>query len=133
MEVDRSLQTLLASSIVARELHGEVVPIDGAPIGAGRMAMTVRQPLGVIGIITPFNVPLNLTLHKLGPALAGGNAVVHKPAEQTPLSALKLANIVREAGAPVRNLQRGYRSGKHGGARPGGMSGRRHDHLYGQR
>jgi acyl-CoA reductase-like NAD-dependent aldehyde dehydrogenase len=101
VEVDRSLQTLLASSIVARGLHGEVVPIDGAPIGAGRMAMTIRQPLGVIGIITPFNVPLNLALHKLGPALAGGNAVVHKPAEQTPLSALKLARIVREAGAPA--------------------------------
>jgi len=101
VEVDRSLQTLLASSIVARGLHGEVVPIDGAPIGAGRMAMTIRQPLGVIGIITPFNVPLNLALHKLGPALAGGNAVVHKPSEQTPLSALKLAHIVREAGAPA--------------------------------
>ncbi len=101
VEVDRSLQTLLASSIVARELHGEVVPIDGAPIGAGRMAMTIRQPLGVIGIITPFNVPLNLALHKLGPALAGGNAVVHKPSEQTPLSALKLAHIIQEAGAPA--------------------------------
>jgi acyl-CoA reductase-like NAD-dependent aldehyde dehydrogenase len=101
VEVDRSLQTLLASSIVARGLHGEVVPIDGAPIGAGRMAMTIRQPLGVIGIITPFNVPLNLALHKLGPALAGANAVVHKPSEQTPLSALKLAHIIREAGAPA--------------------------------
>lgn len=101
VEVDRCLQTLLASSIAARELHGEVIPIDGAPIGAARMAMTVRQPLGVIGIITPFNVPLNLTLHKLGPALAGGNAVVHKPSEQTPLSALKLAKLVREAGAPA--------------------------------
>ena len=101
VEVDRCLQTLLASSIVARELHGEVVPIDGAPIGSGRMAMTVRQPLGVIGIITPFNVPLNLALHKLGPALAGGNAVVHKPSEQTPLSALELARIIQEAGAPA--------------------------------
>jgi acyl-CoA reductase-like NAD-dependent aldehyde dehydrogenase len=101
IEVDRSLQTLLASSIVARGLHGEVVPIDGASIGTGRMAMTIRQPLGVIGIITPFNVPLNLALHKLGPALAGGNAVVHKPSEQTPLSALKLAHLIREAGAPA--------------------------------
>jgi len=100
-EVDRSLQTLLASSIVARGLHGEAIPIDGASIGADRMAMTIREPLGVIGIITPFNVPLNLALHKLGPALAGGNAVVHKPSEQTPLSALKLAQIVREAGAPA--------------------------------
>lgn len=101
IEVDRGLQTLVLSSIVARELHGEVIPIDGAPIGAGRMAMTVRQPLGVIGCITPFNVPLNLTLHKFAPAVAGGNAVVHKPAEQTPLSALKLAKIVHEAGAPA--------------------------------
>jgi len=63
--------------------------------------MTIRQPLGVIGIITPFNVPLNLALHKLGPALAGGNTVVHKPSEQTPLSALKLAHIILEAGAPA--------------------------------
>ncbi len=101
VEVDRGLQTLLASSIVARGLHGEVVPIDGASIGAGRMAMTIREPLGVIGIITPFNVPLNLALHKLGPALAGGNAVVHKPSEQTPLSALKLARLFHEAGAPA--------------------------------
>lgn len=101
VEVDRGLQTLLMSSIVARELHGEVIPIDGAPIGTGRMAMTIRQPVGVIGCITPFNVPLNLALHKVGPALAGGNAVVHKPAEQTPLSALKLAKIIQEAGAPA--------------------------------
>ncbi len=99
-EVDRCLQTLAVSSQVARELHGEVVPIDGASIGAGRMAMTIRQPLGVIGIITPFNVPLNLALHKLGPAIAGGNAVVHKPSEQTPVSALMLAKLVQEAGAP---------------------------------
>jgi hypothetical protein len=51
-EAERSVQTLISSSIVARELHSEVVPIDGAPIGAGRMAITVREPLGVIGIIT---------------------------------------------------------------------------------
>ncbi len=101
VEVDRALQTLLASSIAARELCGEVVPIDGAPGGEGRMAMTIRQPVGVVGIITPFNFPLNLAMHKLGPALAGGNAVVHKPAEQTPLSAMALAGIVREAGAPA--------------------------------
>jgi acyl-CoA reductase-like NAD-dependent aldehyde dehydrogenase len=100
VEVDRSLQTLLASSMVARQLHGEVVPIDAAPIGAGRMGMTIREPLGVIAIITPFNVPLNLALHKLGPAIAGGNAVVHKPAEQTPLSALRLAQAIEASGAP---------------------------------
>ena len=101
VEVDRGLQTILASSIEARRLHGEVVPMDASSVGAGRMAMTVREPLGVIGTITPFNVPLNLALHKAMPALAGGNAVVHKPAERTPLSALRLARAVVEAGAPA--------------------------------
>jgi acyl-CoA reductase-like NAD-dependent aldehyde dehydrogenase len=74
--------------------------MDFTPGGERRMAMTVREPLGVIGAITPFNFPLNLTLHKLAPALAGGNAVVHKPAERTPLSALRLAELVTRAGAP---------------------------------
>jgi acyl-CoA reductase-like NAD-dependent aldehyde dehydrogenase len=100
-EVDRAVQTTMASAGAARELRGEVIPIDAAPIGAGRMAFTIREPRGVIGIITPFNIPLNLALHKLGPALAGGNTVVHKPSEQTPLSAIRLAQTVKEAGAPV--------------------------------
>ena len=99
-EAERSVQTLIAAAQAARELRGEVVPIDAAPTGKGRMAMTVREPLGVIGAITPFNFPLNLGLHKIAPALAGGNAVVHKPAGVTPLSALHLARIVEEAGAP---------------------------------
>jgi acyl-CoA reductase-like NAD-dependent aldehyde dehydrogenase len=100
VEANRSVNTLIAAAHVARELHGEVVPMDFAAGGEGRMAMTVREPLGVIGAITPFNFPLNLTLHKLAPALAGGNAVVHKPAERTPLSALRLADLVADAGAP---------------------------------
>lgn len=100
-EVNRGLQTLLASSIAARQLAGEAIPIDGAPAGEGRLAMTIRQPVGVVGIITPFNFPLNLALHKLAPALAGGNAVVHKPSDKTPLSALLLAKILEEAGAPA--------------------------------
>ena len=74
--------------------------MEAAPIGKGRWAMTVREPLGVIGAITPFNFPLNLALHKIGPALAGGNSVVHKPAGNTPLSALRLARLIQEAGAP---------------------------------
>jgi acyl-CoA reductase-like NAD-dependent aldehyde dehydrogenase len=98
-EAERSLQTLIASAQAARELAGEVVPIDAAAIGAGRLGFTVREPVGVIGVITPFNVPLNLALHKLGPAMAAGNAVVHKPGEQTPLSALRLAQTFEEAGA----------------------------------
>ena len=100
-EVDRGLTTLAASAAAARDLHGEVVPLDAVAAGAGHMAMTVREPVGVIGIITPFNIPFNLALHKLGPALSGGNAVVHKPSEQTPLSAWRLAKAVEEAGAPA--------------------------------
>jgi len=84
VEADRCLSTLLAAAHEARQLHGEVVPMDFAAMGKGRMAMTVREPLGVIGCITPFNVPLNLALHKVAPALAGGNTVVHKPARTTP-------------------------------------------------
>jgi len=101
IEADRAQQTLIASAIVARELTGEAIPIDGSPIGKGRLAMTIREPLGIIGAITPFNLPLNLALHKVGPALAGGNAIVHKPSEQTPLSAIRLAQLFTEAGAPA--------------------------------
>lgn len=99
-EVERSLQTLIASVDAARHLRGEVIPMEAAPIGKGRWAMTVREPLGVIGAITPFNFPLNLALHKIGPALAAGNSVVHKPSGNTPLSALRLAGLIQEAGAP---------------------------------
>jgi acyl-CoA reductase-like NAD-dependent aldehyde dehydrogenase len=101
VEADRGQQTLIASAIAARELAGEAIPIDAAPVGKGRMAMTIREPLGIIGAITPFNLPLNLALHKVGPALAGGNAVVHKPSELTPLTAIRLAQLFTEAGAPA--------------------------------
>ena len=101
IEVDRCLQTLIASADAARNLRGEVIPMDAAPVGKGRWGMTVREPLGVIGAITPFNYPLNLALHKIGPALAAGNSVVHKPAGNTPLSALRLARLMQEAGAPT--------------------------------
>lgn len=99
-EVDRALQTVLQSAIEARNLRGEAIPIDGAPTGKGKMAITAREPLGVIAAITPFNVPLNTALHKIGPALAGGNAVVHKPSEETPVSALRLARSMVRAGLP---------------------------------
>src|SRR5271157_5524347 len=101
LEVDRSQQTLIASADAARHLRGEVIPMEAAPIGKGRWAMTVREPLGVIGAITPFNFPLNLGMHKIGPALAAGNSVVHKPSGNTPLSALRLAGLIAEAGAPA--------------------------------
>jgi acyl-CoA reductase-like NAD-dependent aldehyde dehydrogenase len=100
VEVERGLQTLIAAAHEARQLHGEVIPMDFSPVGKGRMAITLREPLGVIGCITPFNVPLNLALHKVAPALAAGNAVVHKPATKTPLSAVRLAQTMEEAGVP---------------------------------
>lgn len=100
VEVERGLQTLIAAAHEARQLHGEVVPMEFSATGKGRMAITVREPLGIIACITPFNVPLNLALHKVAPALAGGNAVIHKPATKTPLSALRLARTMEEAGAP---------------------------------
>ncbi len=100
IEAQRSGETLIAAAHEARQLHGEVVPMDFSATGKGRMAITVREPLGVIGAITPFNVPLNLGLHKMAPALAGGNAMIHKPAERTPLSALRLARTCAEAGVP---------------------------------
>jgi acyl-CoA reductase-like NAD-dependent aldehyde dehydrogenase len=100
VEVSRGLETVKAGAHEARQLHGEVVPMEFASSGKGRMAITVREPLGVIGCITPFNVPLNLGLHKVIPALAGGNAVIHKPATKTPLSAVRLAATMEEAGVP---------------------------------
>ena len=100
VEVTRGAATLLFSAHEALALAGEEVPMDASAHGAGRMAMVIREPLGVIGAITPFNFPLNLSLHKIGPALAAGNAVVHKPASATPVSALELARLFAEAGLP---------------------------------
>ena len=101
IEAERAQQILLFAAMAARDLCGEAIPMDGSPAGAGRLAMTVREPLGVIGAITPFNFPLNLTLHKVAPAIAGGNTVVHKPSEVTPVSAIRLARLFLEAGAPA--------------------------------
>jgi acyl-CoA reductase-like NAD-dependent aldehyde dehydrogenase len=99
-EVDRSAYTLLFSAEEAHRLCGEEVPLDASPKGKGHMAIAIREPLGVIAAISPFNFPLNLSVHKIGPALAAGNAVVHKPATATPLSALRLAQLFLEVGLP---------------------------------
>lgn len=100
IEVERAAQTLLFSAEEAHRLHGEVVPMDASPSGKGHLAFTVREPLGVIAAITPFNFPLNLAMHKIGPALAGGNSVVHKPASTTPISAVMMAELFLECGLP---------------------------------
>jgi acyl-CoA reductase-like NAD-dependent aldehyde dehydrogenase len=100
LEAERSALTLLFSSEEAHRLHGEVVPMDASPAGKGHMAMTVREPLGVIAAITPFNFPLNLSMHKIGPAIAGGNTIVHKPASSTPISGIMAAELFLECGLP---------------------------------
>lgn len=100
VEAQRAADTLKASAHEARQLRGEVVPMDFSASGKGKLAFTVREPLGVIAAITPFNFPLNLAVHKIGPALAAGNTVVHKPAERTPLSSLRFAELTRQSGLP---------------------------------
>lgn len=100
IEAERAALTLLFSSEEAHRLHGEVVPMDASPAGKGHLAMTVREPVGVIAAITPFNFPLNLAMHKIGPAIAGGNTVVHKPASTTPISAVMMAELFLECGLP---------------------------------
>lgn len=104
-EIERAAQTLIISAEEAKRIHGEGVPVESAPGSENRMAFTVRVPVGVIAAITPFNVPVNLVCHKIGPALAAGNSVVLKPAEVTPLSALMLAELLVEAGLPEGRLQ----------------------------
>jgi acyl-CoA reductase-like NAD-dependent aldehyde dehydrogenase len=99
-EASRAAETMELSAEEAKRLGGEVLPLDGAPGAAGKFGFTVRVPCGVVVAITPFNFPLNLVCHKVGPALAGGNAVIVKPASDTPLSALKLVEILLEAGVP---------------------------------
>jgi lactaldehyde dehydrogenase len=103
-EVDRAVQTLRMSAEEAKRMFGEYVPMDAQKGFARDHCFTQREPVGVVGAITPFNFPLNLMVHKVGPALAAGNAVVGKPASNTPLVSLKLFEYIeearREVGAP---------------------------------
>ncbi len=100
VEARRAMSTYTFSAVEARTLAGEMVPMDAAQAGEGKLAFTLRKPIGIVGAISPFNFPLNLVAHKLAPALAAGCAVVLKPASQTPLSALLLAELEEEAGLP---------------------------------
>jgi acyl-CoA reductase-like NAD-dependent aldehyde dehydrogenase len=101
VEADRAVSTFTMAAVEARRLAGEVVPMDASPAGVGKIAYTMRVPIGVVGAITPFNFPLNLVGHKVAPALAAGCPVVLKPAGQTPVSALLLAELETEAGLPA--------------------------------
>ena len=99
-EADRGTQTFQVAAEEARRIGGEVIPMDLAPHGRGRVAFTRRYPIGPIAGISPFNFPFNLTAHKLAPAIAAGNPIVLKPATKTPLSALILADALDKAGLP---------------------------------
>ena len=95
------MSTYTFAAVEARKLAGEMVPMDAAQAGEGKLAFTLRRPIGVVGAISPFNFPLNLVAHKIAPALAAGCAVVLKPASQTPMSAVLLAELEEEAGLPA--------------------------------
>jgi acyl-CoA reductase-like NAD-dependent aldehyde dehydrogenase len=100
VEATRAVSTYTFAAVEARKLTGEMVPMDASETGEHKLAFTLRRPVGIVGAITPFNFPCNLAAHKLAPSLAAGCAVVLKPASQTPLSALLLAELEEEAGLP---------------------------------
>ncbi|MDW0116212.1 aldehyde dehydrogenase family protein [Sporosarcina thermotolerans] len=99
-EIGRTVQTYRFASEEAKRLYGETIPMDAAIGSEEKFGFTVREPLGVIAAITPFNFPYNLAAHKLGPAIAAGNTIVLKPASQTPLSSLFIAELFEKAGLP---------------------------------
>ena len=101
VEAARAASTYTFAAVEARKLAGEMIPMEAAQAGEGKIAFTLRRPVGIVGAISPFNFPCNLVAHKLAPALAAGCPVVLKPASQTPLSALLLAEIEQEAGLPA--------------------------------
>jgi acyl-CoA reductase-like NAD-dependent aldehyde dehydrogenase len=104
-EASRAVETIMGSAEEAKRIHGETVPLDADPTGSKKLGFTLRIPCGVVAAIAPFNFPLNLVCHKVGPALAAGNTVIVKPASDTPLSALKLTEILLESGLPPEGIQ----------------------------
>jgi glyceraldehyde-3-phosphate dehydrogenase (NADP+) len=103
-EVQRAVETVRLSAEQADRLEGRTLPFDDTPRGENRLGWYTREPVGVIAAITPFNDPLNLVAHKVAPALIGGNGVVLKPAEQTPLVALAFIELLLDAGVPGDRL-----------------------------
>ena len=101
VEASRAMSTYTFAAVEARKLAGEMIPMEGAQAGEGKLGFTLRKPIGVVGAISPYNFPCNLVAHKIAPALAAGCPVVLKPASQTPLSALFLAELELEAGLPA--------------------------------
>ncbi|WP_282067548.1 aldehyde dehydrogenase family protein [Bacillus pumilus] len=104
-EVSRSIETLVQSAEEANRLIGETIPGHVSSRGQGAMAMTFKVPVGVVLAITPFNAPLNLICHKIGPAFAAGNAIILKPAPQTSAVATAFVKLLLEAGFPEKSVQ----------------------------
>ncbi|UQZ84227.1 Succinate-semialdehyde dehydrogenase [NADP(+)] GabD [Paenibacillus konkukensis] len=104
-EIGRTIATYQFAAEEAKRIYGETIPMDAAPGGEDRLGFTWREPIGTVVAICPFNFPFNLVAHKLGPAIAAGNTVVLKPAEQTPLSSLFIAELFQKAGLPDGALQ----------------------------
>jgi len=97
-EAARCVDTLTFAAVEARKLAGHMVPMEASAAGKGKLGVVLREPIGVVGAIAPFNFPLNLVAHKVAPAIAAGCPVVLKPASATPLSALLLAESLLDAG-----------------------------------
>lgn len=104
LEANRARETIDVSADEAKRISGEMIPLDGAPGVKGKLGFTLRVPCGIVAAITPFNFPMNLVAHKVGPAIAAGNACLIKPASDTPLSALTLVEILLEAGLPPQAI-----------------------------
>jgi len=99
-EAQRAADTLRLYAEEAIRIQGEHIPMDASAVGAGKIAMVMRFPVGVVVGITPFNGPVNLAVHKLGPALAAGNSIVLKPSPKAPLAFHKFIEAVVDAGLP---------------------------------
>jgi len=99
-EAARAVETFTFAAEEAKRIHGETIPMDAAKGGVGKIGYYMRVPVGIVAAVTPFNFPLNLVAHKVAPAIAAGCPIVLKPAPATPLTAFRLADILKQAGAP---------------------------------
>ncbi len=103
-EVNRAVQTFKFAAVEAMKIHGETIPMSAATGSESRIAFYERFPIGVVASISPFNFPLNLVAHKIAPAIAAGNTIVHKPASVTPITSIMLIEVLLKAGMPPKAI-----------------------------
>ena len=132
IEARRGASTFRWAAEESKRTAGDLIEMDADPSGEHRFGWTIREPRGVIVAISPFNFPLNLVAHKVAPAIAGGNVVVLKPASSTPLTALRLAELLAEAGLPRNVLQVVVGPGQHARHQARHRRARQHGHLHRQ-